>query len=198
MVRYLLMTQNLDRLGGRIEQSLHDRFGIAFRCPIFCFDFVQICRPCIRLMSNKKDRNFYENGQFLPPLNWLFGSIFGLKSFKRREMIAGYYAYQAMIAHRWPSEPSVNSYQSKEIVETFLLRLVNWAHQGLSITLDKHAPISESERRISQTRTHCLRTRRIKSALLTSANQTMQWNRSLWRRYHDISKVTQTGEVDWL
>jgi hypothetical protein len=63
------MTPDLDRLGGRVEQSLNDRFGIAFGCLIFCFDLVQICRPRIRLMSNKKDRNFYENGQFLPPLN---------------------------------------------------------------------------------------------------------------------------------
>ena len=187
------MTPDLDRLGGRVEQSLNDRFGIAFGCLIFCFDFVQICRPRIRLMSNKKDRNFYENGQFLPPLNWLFESIFGLKSFKRREMIAGYYAYQTMIAHRWPSERSVNSYQPKEIVETFLLRLVNWAHQGLSITLDKHAPISETERRISQTRTRGPRTRLLKSAILTSGDQIMQWIRSLWRRCHDKSKSRRRG-----
>ena len=55
-----------DHLGSRVAQRLIRRFGLAFPCLIFCFDFVQIFGPRIRLMSNKKDRNFYENGQFLP------------------------------------------------------------------------------------------------------------------------------------
>jgi hypothetical protein len=49
-----------------IEQSLNDDFSTPIRRLIFCLNFVQIFLLGIRLMSNKKDRNFYENGQFLP------------------------------------------------------------------------------------------------------------------------------------
>ena len=188
------MTLIFDWFGDHVEQSLNDRFGTSFRRLISCLGFVQTYRPIIRLMSNKKDRNFYEDSQFLPRLNWLFDRFSRSSPSKGEKWLWEYYAFQAMIAHRWPSDRSVKSYKPKEIVETFLLRLINWAHQGLSITLDKHALASELEPRIGLTRTRCFRTRRIKSALLTIANQIMQWIRFLWKRYHDKSKVTQTGK----
>ena len=81
------MALEFDRFDEYVEQSLNDRFGTSFRRLIFCLGFVQIRGRCIRLMSNKKDRNFYENSQFLPHLNKVLAWIFELKSFKRWEII---------------------------------------------------------------------------------------------------------------
>ena len=60
------MPGNFNLLAKVVEQSLNDDFRASIRCLIFYLKFLQIFLPRIRLMSNKKDRNFYENGQFLP------------------------------------------------------------------------------------------------------------------------------------
>ena len=62
----LFLRGDFDLLATAFEQSLNDDFPTTIRCLIFCLNFVQIFLLGIRLMSNKKDRNFYENGQFLP------------------------------------------------------------------------------------------------------------------------------------
>ena len=46
---------------------MNDHFRTPIRRLIFCLKFAQIFLPRIRLMSNTKDRNFFENGQFLLP-----------------------------------------------------------------------------------------------------------------------------------
>jgi hypothetical protein len=76
------MALDFGRFDDQVEQSLNDRFGTLFRRLIFCLGFVQIRGLRIRLMSNEKDRNFYENSQFLLPLNKVLRWIFALKSLK--------------------------------------------------------------------------------------------------------------------
>ena len=80
-----MLRVDFDFLVKVVEQSLTDDFPTTIRCLIFCLNFVQIFLPGIRLMSNKKDRNFYENGQFLPPWIRLFRRLLNLNPLKFSE-----------------------------------------------------------------------------------------------------------------
>ena len=67
LFKCLLMASDFDRFDDDVEQSLNDRFCVAFRCLIFCLVFVQIYRPRIRLMSNKKIGTFTKTASFCRP-----------------------------------------------------------------------------------------------------------------------------------
>ena len=56
------MSHNFDRIDNFVEQSFDGYFAILFTLPNFFAGLTPIHGLSIRLMSNKKNGNFYENG----------------------------------------------------------------------------------------------------------------------------------------
>ena len=84
---YLLPT-DLALVANEIEQSLNNDFGASIHRPIFLVDFVQMFLRGIRLMSNKKDRNFYGNHQFLPLFILVSRGIFEINALNDQKKMA--------------------------------------------------------------------------------------------------------------